>query len=213
MRRHFSYANVVSTLCLLVLLGGTSYAAAQITGKDIKNSSLTGKDVKNGSLKGKDVKDQSVTGLDVSGLDASDLRAGAFPGARAERDTGTIPTAPTDSLDLVDQGYDTGDMYVPGDDFITIRKPGTYLIVGYVSWGDAGAGTRQLRINVDDVLRQVVVDHSTPDEYTQQVTTVQTLTAGQQVTLGAVSGLGSPAALSGFSGQAEISLTVQMVSP
>lgn len=213
MRRHLTYANVVSTLCLVLLLGGTAYAAAQVTGKDIKNSSVTGKDVKNGSLKGKDVKDQSMTGVDVSGLDAADLRAGALPGARAERDSGTIPNGTVTAVDLVDEGYDTGNMYVAGDDFVTIARNGTYLIVGYVSWGDAGGGTRQLRIHVDDVLRQVAVDHSAADEYTQQVTTVQALTAGQKVTLGTVSGLGSPAPLSAFSGQAEISLTVQMVSP
>ena len=58
MRRHLSYANMVSTLCLVLLLGGgTAYAAAKITGKDIKNKSVTGKDIKNSSLSGTDVKD------------------------------------------------------------------------------------------------------------------------------------------------------------
>ena len=209
MSRSRSVFALIAAMTAVFAFGAISTASAA----KVKKDSVTSKSVKNGSLKGKDLKDQSVTGLDVSRLDATDLRAGAFPGARAERDTGTIPTAPTDSVDLTDEGYDTGNMYVPGDDFVTITRSGTYLIVGYVSWGDAGGGTRQLRIHVDDILRQVAVDHSTADEYTQQVTTVQTLTAGQKVTLGTVSGLGSPAALSAFSGQAEISLTVQMLSP
>ena len=58
--RRPGYANVVATLALVVAMGGTSYAAVKITGKDVKNSSLTGKDVKNESLTGKDLKKQSV---------------------------------------------------------------------------------------------------------------------------------------------------------
>ena len=68
-RRHLTYANVVSSLCLFVLLGGSAYAAAKITGKNVKNGSLTGRDVKNNSLTGKDVKR----------LGAGDLKAGALP--------------------------------------------------------------------------------------------------------------------------------------
>ncbi len=229
MRRHPTYADVVSTLCLVMLLGGTAYAAVQVTGKDVKNSSLTGKDVKDKSLKGADLKDGSVTGADVSGLgpddiaglgpddiaglDAADLRPGALPGARAEREDGTIPTGTTTAVDLATEGFDTGTMYSPGDDFITVPRTGTYLIVGYVSWGGAGTSTRQLRVYVDDVMKQVVVDHSTPAEFGQQITSVQALTAGQKVTLGAVNGTGAPAATSAFGGVPEVSLSVQMLSP
>lgn len=56
-----TYANVVSTLALVVALGGTgAYAAGQITGKEIKNNSVAGKDVKNRSLTGKDVRPGSL---------------------------------------------------------------------------------------------------------------------------------------------------------
>src|SRR3954454_15216087 len=60
MRSRLSYSNVVATLALFVALGGTSYAAAKLTGKDIKDSSLTGRDVKDKSLTGQDVKDRSL---------------------------------------------------------------------------------------------------------------------------------------------------------
>ena len=56
MRRHLTYANVISSLCLFILLGGSAYAAATITGKQVKNSSLTGADIRNGSLAAKDLK-------------------------------------------------------------------------------------------------------------------------------------------------------------
>ena len=48
--RRPSPSMAVAMLALLVALGGTSYAAVQITGKNVKNSSLTGADVKNSSL-------------------------------------------------------------------------------------------------------------------------------------------------------------------
>ena len=67
LRPHLSYANVVSTVCLFVLLGGTAVAAIKITGKNVQNSSLTGADVKNSSLTGKDVKNKSLTPKDFRG--------------------------------------------------------------------------------------------------------------------------------------------------
>src|SRR4051794_8530272 len=52
--RHLSYANVTATLALFVALGGSSYAAAKLTGRDIKDGTLTGSDVRNGSLRAAD---------------------------------------------------------------------------------------------------------------------------------------------------------------
>ena len=60
------YATVTSTLALLVALGGTTYAAATISGKDIKNNSVSGKDIKDSSLDGKDLKDNSVSSADLA---------------------------------------------------------------------------------------------------------------------------------------------------
>jgi type VI protein secretion system component Hcp len=51
-----TYANVVSTACLFLALGGSAYAAAAITGKDVRNGSLTGADIKNHSLRARDFK-------------------------------------------------------------------------------------------------------------------------------------------------------------
>jgi collagen triple helix repeat protein len=48
--------HVAIVVVALLLVGGTSFAAVKITGKDVKNNSLTGKDVKDGSLASKDFK-------------------------------------------------------------------------------------------------------------------------------------------------------------
>ena len=44
------HATAVAYLALFAALGGSAYAAATITGKDIKDGTVTGKDVKNRSL-------------------------------------------------------------------------------------------------------------------------------------------------------------------
>jgi hypothetical protein len=76
--RRAAYANVVATLALVVAVGGTSYAAAKITGKDVKNGSLSGKDVKDASLTGKDLKKQSVPLDRLSGSLPTQLDPGQF---------------------------------------------------------------------------------------------------------------------------------------
>ena len=62
--RRPSPSMAVAMLALLVALGGTSYAAVQITGKNVKNSSLTGADIKNSSLTTSDVKNNSLLAAD-----------------------------------------------------------------------------------------------------------------------------------------------------
>ncbi|HKP21231.1 MAG TPA: hypothetical protein VJT68_06920 [Thermoleophilaceae bacterium] len=55
MRRHLTYANVISSLCLFIVLGGSAVAAVTITGKQVKNGSLTSADIRNGTLRGADL--------------------------------------------------------------------------------------------------------------------------------------------------------------
>jgi hypothetical protein len=54
-----------------VALGGTSFAAVRLTGKDIRDSSLTGRDVRNRTLTGADIRDHSLL--------LRDLRLGQLP--------------------------------------------------------------------------------------------------------------------------------------
>jgi hypothetical protein len=95
-----TYANVVATLALFVALGGSSYAAIKITGKNVENSSLTGADVKNNSLTGRDVK--SIRSGDVSdhSLLAKDFRAEQLPsgpqGAKGDKGAQGAP-GPSDT--------------------------------------------------------------------------------------------------------------------
>jgi hypothetical protein len=42
-RKHLTYANVMATLAVFLVLGGGAFAATQISGNDIKNRSIAGK--------------------------------------------------------------------------------------------------------------------------------------------------------------------------
>jgi hypothetical protein len=79
-----TYSNVVSTLCLFLLLGGgAAFAATQLKKnsvgtKQIKNNAVTTAKIKNGAITGAKVKSGSLTGTQIN---ASTL--------------GTVPTAQT----------------------------------------------------------------------------------------------------------------------
>ena len=60
MRRHLTYANVVATLALFVALGGSSYAALKISGKQIKNRTISGKKLKRNTLGGTQIKESAL---------------------------------------------------------------------------------------------------------------------------------------------------------
>jgi hypothetical protein len=60
LRRALNYSNVMATLAVFIAVGGTSYAAVQLTGRDIKDRSLTWHDVKRDSLGGGSIKESRL---------------------------------------------------------------------------------------------------------------------------------------------------------
>jgi type VI protein secretion system component Hcp len=130
--RRLTYANVTSTICLFMLLGGSAYAAASITGRDVRNGSLTSADVKDHSLLARDFK-------------AGQLPRGAKgdPGPAGPRgDAG--PAGPAGSvLPPAASRQPVGRLILPG---ITGDGPGGSIEVRGIAWsnvhtaGAAGGG-------------------------------------------------------------------------
>jgi|tagenome__1003787_1003787.scaffolds.fasta_scaffold20453909_1 hypothetical protein len=90
-RIHLTYANVVSTVCLFIVLGGSAYAAHTIGSKQIQDGSIQGKDIKNNSIDGRDVKNKS--------LSTADFKPGGLPaGAPGARGATGAPGAPATRL-------------------------------------------------------------------------------------------------------------------
>jgi hypothetical protein len=70
-RPKFTYANVVSTLALLIALGGASYAAIKLPKnsvgtKQLKKNSVTTAKIKNGAVNGAKVKNGTLTGAQIN---------------------------------------------------------------------------------------------------------------------------------------------------
>ena len=147
---NLTYANVVSTLCLFIVLGGGAFAATTITGKNVKDSSLTGKDVKNSSLTTSDVKNGSLL--------ARDFKASQLP-AGPKGSTG--PQGPKG-----DKG-DSGDLQpVP----VFGRVEGVDPVGGKL-WGPAsGVGTAQAQLSTNAA-------QLSPTSFTARDLTVEVTTA------------------------------------
>jgi hypothetical protein len=70
-RARLTYANVMATIAVFVALGGSSYAALKITGKQVVDRSLTARDIKLASLTTREIRDHSLL--------ARDFKAGQLP--------------------------------------------------------------------------------------------------------------------------------------
>ena len=71
------YANVTSTLALVVALGGTAYGSISITGNDIKPHSITEQQMAAGSIGSAEIKQHSIAEQDMkaNSVGAAELKA------------------------------------------------------------------------------------------------------------------------------------------
>jgi hypothetical protein len=89
-RPRLTYANVVSTLCLFIVLGGTSYgiSSGTIGSREIKNNGVRSKDIHNNDVRSGDIRNGTVQGTDVkadtlTGGDVNESTLGKVPSAAA----------------------------------------------------------------------------------------------------------------------------------
>ncbi|MEZ5095241.1 MAG: hypothetical protein R2731_03460 [Nocardioides sp.] len=165
LRHHVNYANVTATVALVVALGGTSYAATQITSAQIKNGTIQNIDVKADTLKGDRIKNHSIG--------AKDLAKGATTAAYSTfHDGGVSIQSQVGSQDPV---------------VLTLSIPtkGSYVIVGK-TWIANGSGSAfydrcRLYAGTDfDQARQLV---QAPDYSASTMTVVHTFGAPGQAEL------------------------------
>jgi hypothetical protein len=153
LRARLTYANVMATIAVFVALGGSSYAAIKVTGRDVVNSSLTGKDVKNSSLFGRDVRNGSLRG--------ADFKAGELPAGQRgpEGPQGSNGTDGADGADGAD-GKDAASAFV-GRNTESTSYPPTQVrfldISGQADSSDTEAGVIQLSPDVPIVARGLSV--------------------------------------------------------
>lgn len=93
-RRHITYANVTATIALFVALGGSTYAAVKLSGRDIKAHSLTARNYRRGSVTGAAVSEKTL-GVVPSAKDALRLDGVTFERLLVRCPEGTLPVADT----------------------------------------------------------------------------------------------------------------------
>ena len=120
-----TYSAVTSTLALLVAVGGSSYAAVQLTGRDIKNGTVTTKDVR----------DRTLTSKDLSPRTVEHLTGPAGPAGPAGPVGPVGPPGPTSPSEVVQLVSTT--VTAIGADKVVLDldlPPGSYLATSKV-WG------------------------------------------------------------------------------
>jgi len=95
-----SFTNVLATVALFIALGGTSYAAIRVTGKQIKNETITSKDVKNFGIGKADLGKGLLESQKATPLNSI--------GYQAERDAGPTNAPPGDYVTVATLGLPPG---------------------------------------------------------------------------------------------------------
>jgi hypothetical protein len=118
-RRHLSYANVISTLCLFLLLGGGTAVAlngtntvqsddlgpgAQVKAPDIASNAVNSADVANGQLNDEDVGQRTFVNFaaNIGTVFAHSCNGKALPGVNAQGDHLLLTPSEQDSAPFLD---------------------------------------------------------------------------------------------------------------
>jgi hypothetical protein len=132
-----SHATVVAYLALFVALGGSSYAALKVTGRNVPKDALTGADIKN--LTGKDVRNNSLTGADVKNLGSADVANGKL--LAEDFASGQLPTGPQGPA-----GTPATKLFA----YVAFNSPSAYTLgygSGVVGVSRGGVGTVDVRFD------------------------------------------------------------------
>jgi hypothetical protein len=139
--RRPSAAMVVACVALFAALGGSSYAAAKLTSRDIANHTIRGVDVKSRTLGAKTIKPDALGGKQIN-----------------EAALGTVPTADTlDGIDssgfmkstqrLFEVSADGVDDFTSGAALAQLEQvpAGSYLVTARLTYdNDGGAGESEV---------------------------------------------------------------------
>jgi hypothetical protein len=171
LRRRLSYANVMATLAVFIALGGSSYAALTVTGRDVKNGSLSFRDLRRDTLGGSRINEsrlgtvrraRNAARLDGVSADRLLVRCpeGTFPVSNVCVETAARGPAPYGTAAVICEGTDRsagpGRRLPSHDELMTaIGEPGIALAPGgeltrnvYPSTSDPGR-VEVLYINTD----------------------------------------------------------------
>jgi hypothetical protein len=150
---------------------------------------------------------------------------GSMPGVWATAQSTSIPDeqdVPVETNTLVDleqEEFDTGGMYVPGNDFITITRTGTYLLHAYVNWrNNDTTGRRQLQVRLGTTgagnFRATDESIAGTATTTNETTQIQRFNQGDTISINARQGSATQISLNDLIGSTgEGGIAVQWLGP
>jgi hypothetical protein len=179
-----SPALVVAVVALFMALGGTSYAALKITGKNVANSTLTGLDVKNRSLGPQEIKPDSLTGEQIDEAALGAVPEAAHAAKATDADTvGGIPAAQL--MIAKPRAYESSisaiENFATGTTrgTLTDLPGGTYVITARLGYYNPGAvGEESCTLDVpgsDDIARFTTGTGETEQIMLQEVVETESL--------------------------------------
>lgn len=162
-RRRLTYANVISTLCLFLLLGGGAYAAIRLPRNSVGSRQLKPKAVRTGILArnavrtGKLAPEAATAGkIAKNAITTNRIRDNAVTGAKVKESTlGTVPSA--SEADSAATAVVANHAYTAYHDAEVAVPPSTYGTVGTLHIPQPGAYVILAKL--------FVVNHSSGIEY------------------------------------------------
>jgi hypothetical protein len=146
LRRRLTYANVMATLAVFIALGGSSYAALTVTGRNVKNGSLSFRDLRRDTLGGSRINESRLgtvrrarNAARLDGVTADRLLVrcpeGTFPVSNVCVETAARGPAPYGTAAVICEGTDRsagpGRRLPSHDELMTsIGEPGIALAPG-----------------------------------------------------------------------------------
>jgi hypothetical protein len=157
LRSRLTYANVIASVALFIVLGGTSYAVAtgSIDSREIKNNAVRGADVRTSSLTGADVRNNRLTGADIrndrlTGADVLESSLGTVPraGSADTANTANSATVAGTALQTFRDESVSAPATTPGQNWTLLSATvpaGSYVLTGKATLDNSDAAAVEIR--------------------------------------------------------------------
>ncbi len=165
LRSHVTYANVMATVAVFLVLGGGAYAASKIGAGDIKRNAVRSKHIKDGQVTTRDL-------------------ATSIPAVHVTRTADqSIPNNLLTGLALNSERYDTAAMHdnATNNSRLTAPVKGIYAVTLEVSWLFNATGLRTIDLAKNGATEIAVDTSAPPPGGDQEIITQVRLQAGDFV--------------------------------
>src|ERR671918_514763 len=182
-RQRLTYANVVASLCLfLVVSGGTAVALKgtnRVNSRDIVDGAVNGRDIRNGEIGTIEIGNREIAPVDRAPVPAG--RVSQPHGAPGCEGGQSVSDATAEPLLFAVEEFDQDATHVsdpgcvnPNRSRLTAPLAGLYVIDATVEWPASNAGTRTLSVR-ENGLTSLASDRTDAVDGAATVQSVQTL--------------------------------------